>query len=369
MQQNQNGVNVPESQEPVSAREPIDVSSTSVERAAPTESGAASQSAPPVPREQSEGRWMKRPPKPPSGNGGGDGGGDEDQGMLRMSFWDHLDELRSRILKALGGVLVAFFASLYFAEGMWRAVSAPAINALHHLGLQERLVFVTPTEAFTIIWMKLPMLAAVFLASPWILYQIWAFISPGLYKRERRWAAPFVLCSAGLFITGGLFAYFVAFRYALTFLLGVGQHINIAPMVTVTEYFDLFVDVMLGVGLIFELPILIFFLILLRLATPGFLMRHSRYAILAITIIAAAVTPTNDVFTMMLFALPMCGLFYVGIFAGYLMVLHREQRGFPWSKVAPWLALGLLALGGGTVYLLVAQHGYHLLRHWPFLTR
>ena len=288
--------------------------------------------------------------------------------MLRMSFLGHLEELRSRILKALAGVGVAFVLCLYFANEMWRAVSEPAMQALHSLGLESRLVFTTPTEAFMILWMKVPLLASIFLASPWVLYQVWAFIAPGLYRRERRWAVPFVLSSAGLFIAGGAFAYFLAFRYALTFLLGIGHGINVQPMVTITEYFDLFVNVMLGIGLVFELPILIFFLTLLRITTPGFLIRHSRYAILLIVIVAAIVTPTPDVFNLMLFAVPMCLLFFVGIFAGYLLTLHREHRSFPWKAVLQWVIpiLAILAVG---FYLAAPRLGYHFLRHWPFITR
>ena len=133
-------------------------------------------------------------------------------------------------------------------------------------------------EAFNIVWVKLPILTAIFIASPWILYQVWGFIAPGLYKKERRWAAPFVICSAGLFIAGGAFGYFVAFRYGLTFLLSLAVMNNVTPMVSMTEYFDLFVNVMLGIGLIFEMPVLIFFLTLLHLASPRFLINHSRYA-------------------------------------------------------------------------------------------
>jgi sec-independent protein translocase protein TatC len=312
-----------------------------------------------VPAGGGGGRWF---------GGRGDGGGEEEDGMLRMSFLEHLEELRSRIIKAIIGIGVAFFGSLYFAPEMWRAVSDPAITALRQLGLQQKLVFITPTEAFMTIWMKLPLLAAIFLASPWVLYQVWAFISPGLYQRERRWASPFVLCSAGLFILGGAFAYFLAFPFALTFLLGIGRDINVQPMVTVTEYFDLFVDVMLGIGLVFELPVLIFFLVLLRIASPAFLFKHSRYAILAIAILAAVVTPTPDVFNMMLFCVPMWMLFFVGIFAGYLLVLHREHRSFPWRKVLPWVGLALIVLAAAAWYF-ARRYGYHIVGHWPFLSR
>lgn len=302
------------------------------------------------------------PPVPPDSD-------DEEDGMLRMSFLEHLEELRSRILKALAGVGIAFALSLTFCNDLWKIVSAPAVSALRTLGINPpNLVQITPMEVFNIVWVKLPILCAIFIASPWILYQVWAFIAPGLYRRERRWAAPFVICSAGLFIAGGAFAYFIAFRYGLTFLLGIGRGNYISPMVSISEYFDLFVNVTLGVGLVFELPVLIFFLTLLRIVKPGFLVRHSRYAILAIFILAAVVTPTPDIFNMMIFAVPMCLLFYVGIFAGYLLVLQREHRRFPWKNV---LIVGgiVIVLLAALSYITALHYGMHLTPHWPFLTR
>jgi len=122
----------------------------------------------------------------------------------------------------------------------------------------------------------------------------------------------------------------------------------------------------LGIGLVFELPILIFFLILLRILTPGFLMTHSRYAILAIFIIAAIVTPTPDVFNMMLFAVPMCMLFYVGVFAGYLLILHRENRRFPWKK-AMTIVIPVLLILGLALYVAITRSGVKLVPHAPFI--
>jgi sec-independent protein translocase protein TatC len=303
------------------------------------------------------------PPDPP------DPADDGEEGMLRMSFFEHLTELRSRIVKMIAGVAVAYFVSLAYCERLWRIIAGPAVDALTKLGVKPAtLKAITPMEQFNVIWVKLPILCAIFLASPWILYQVWAFIAPGLYKRERRYAAPFVICSAGLFIMGGAFAYFVAFRFALTFLLGIGMGNYVDPMVSISEYFDLFVNVTLGVALVFEMPILIFFLTLLRLASPAFLVKHSRYAILGIFIIAAIVTPTPDAFNMLLFALPMCLLFYVGVFAGYLLVLKREGRRFPWRKV---LTLGgiVLLLLGALFYLAAVHYKLHAVPHWPFLVR
>ena len=147
-----------------------------------------------------------------------------------------------------------------------------------------------------------------------------------------------------MFILGGCFAYFVAFRFGLAFLLSIGLSNGVTPLVTITHYFDLFVNVMLGVALVFELPIAIFFLTVLHLASPRFLLQHSRYAILAIVILAAIITPTPDFFNLMLFAVPMCLLFFVGVFASYLLVMKREGKKFPWGKVLTITVLAILLL-------------------------
>ncbi len=306
---------------------------------------------------------------PPSSSGGDDGGGgDEEDGMLRMSFLEHLEELRSRLIRMVMGIGVAFAVSLTFTDRLWNFVCQPAVTALKTLGYEPTLVQIAPMESFNIIWMKLPIYCALFVGSPWILYQVWAFISPGLYRRERRWAVPFILSSAGLFILGGMFAYFVAFRFGLTFLLSIGRGNYVRPMVSLSEYFDLFVNVTLGVALVFELPVLIFFLTLLRVVSPSFLLNNSRYAILAIFVVAAILTPTPDVFNLMLFATPMCLLFFVGIFASYLLVLSREGRRFPWGKVLTIAAFVLLLLAG-LVYLGISRYGLKVIPHWPFLIR
>ncbi len=286
--------------------------------------------------------------------------------MLRMSFMEHLEELRTRLIRAIIGLAVAFLGSMFFSKELWNLVQEPAVSALKHLGVNPpRLVYISPMEGFNIIWLKMPLLVSLFLGSPWVLYQVWAFISPGLYKREKRWAVPFVLCTAGLFIAGGCFAYFVAFRYGLEFLLGIGRDVSVSPMVTINEYFDLFVNVTLGIGLVFEMPVIIFFLTLLRIASPRFLLRHSRYAILAITILAAVVTPTPDVFNMMIFAVPMVMLFFVGVFASYLLVLRREGKKFPWRNTI-LVVLGVLLLSAGVLAYFAFRYHYHFITKWPY---
>jgi sec-independent protein translocase protein TatC len=353
-----------------STSEPPEDSYSYIDDGYPTEDATAPAAvvepppAPPAALVKSSGGGRTPPPPPPP-----DDEEEEDDGMLRMSFLDHLEELRSRLIRMLMGVGIAFAASLTFSNNLWLFVQEPAHAALLKLGINPpKLVAIDPMDQFNIIWVKLPILAAVFISCPWILYQIWGFIAPGLYKRERRWAAPFVICTAGLFITGGCFAYFVAFRYGLEFLLGIGMNSNIVPMVSMTHYFDLFVNVMLGVALVFEMPVVIFFLTLLRIVTPRFLISNSRYAILVIVIIAAIVTPTPDVFNMMLFAVPMIMLFYVGIFASYVLTLSREGKKFPWAKVFYVLAIVALAVAG-VIYFAITKYGYHFVERWPFLIR
>lgn len=294
---------------------------------------------------------------------------EDDDGMLRMSFLEHLEELRKRLLWALVGIAVAFAISLTFADSLWRVVQEPASQALKDAGFKDsRLVFTRATDAFQIIWVKLPLLTSVFIASPWLLYQVWAFVAPGLYKKERRFAIPFILFSAGLFILGGLFAYFIAFRFGLTFLIGFGRSSDLAAMLTITEYFDIFVNVILGVALVFEMPILIFFLTLLRIASPRFLLSHSRYAVLGIVVLAAIITPTPDIVNLMVFSVPMVLLYFVGIFASYLLVLSRENKRFPWMKFLLAVLIPLVLIAAG-LYVAVSRGVLQVSPQWPFLTR
>jgi sec-independent protein translocase protein TatC len=293
--------------------------------------------------------------------------GNDEEGMLRMSFLEHLEELRSRLIKMLVGFGVIFLVCMAAAQPLWKIVQAPAEDALKGIG-SGKLVAIGVLEQFSIIYVWTPVVAAIFLGSPWIIYQIWAFIAPGLYKRERRWAVPFVLITAALFISGGLFAYFIAFRYALRFLLSIGNYAGVESMISIEAYFDTFVDVMLGISLVFEMPVVIFFLTLLRLASPRWLLKHSRYAILAITILAAVITPTPDAFTMTLLAVPMCLLYFVGVFAGYLLVMKREGIPFPWKKVLLWMAVILIALAVFG-YFEIRHYHLHFIGHRPFLAR
>ena len=283
---------------------------------------------------------------------------DSDDGMLRMSILEHLGELRTRIIRCLIGFSAAFLACMFFASQLWKFVQAPGIAAFKAIG-SGGFIAIGVMERFSIIYVWTPLVAAIFVAFPWVIYQVWAFISPGLYPQERKWAVPFIVCTGGLFLCGGLFAYFVAFRYALVFLLGIGEDVNVTSLISIDDYFTNFVNVMLGISVIFELPVLIFFLTLICVASPSFLIRHSDYTILAIVILAALVTPSPDAFNLTLFAVPMILLYFLGVFASYLLVLRREGRKFPWKVFLIWLAAVLVVVG-----IAMAYTGY-----WRFLIK
>lgn len=259
---------------------------------------------------------------PPPDSTSEDDGDEEEEGMAKMSFLEHLQELRDRIIRALMGVAVGCAVGLYFSDEIFARVSQPVAGVLRKMGLSDKLVFTHPADAFNV-YLQLGLVAGLFLASPWVLYQVWAFIAPGLYQKERRYAVPFIFFCSSLFMAGGAFAYFIAFPYALEFLLNMGGT-HMTPFITAKEYLDLFTTIILGLGIVFEMPVLILFLALLGIVTPGFLLRNFRYAVLVITMVAALITPTTDVTNLVLFAVPMLGLYLLG--TGLAWVVWRGRR-------------------------------------------
>jgi sec-independent protein translocase protein TatC len=243
--------------------------------------------------------------------------------LTRMSLLEHLEELRNRILWGLAAVVVGFLVCWAFAKPIAAFLARPIYKVLPE---GERLVFLGITDAF-ILYVKVAALAGLFLASPFVLYQVWRFISPGLYKRERRYAFPFIFFGTVFFLGGGTFAYFVAFPFALEFLIGMGSEFE--PQITVDRYYRFLLYIIFGLGLMFELPIVIFFLARLGVVTPRFLMKHFRWAVLIIFIMAAFITPTPDIVNLCLFALPTIALYLLGVAAAALVGRKDRQETTP----------------------------------------
>ncbi|MEM6456736.1 MAG: twin-arginine translocase subunit TatC [Acidobacteriota bacterium] len=272
---------------------------------------------------------------------------DETAALPRMGLFDHLDELRRRIGRALIALFLGFLACWGFAPQIYDflerpiepflvraaplpgtiapgATAAPAAPPEGEAAAPpdgqravmppdappSGLIFTSVTEPFRV-YIRVAALAAIFLTSPFVLYQFWAFVAPGLYRHEKRLAIPFILSGSLLFLAGGAFAYYIAFPFAVEFLLGLGE--NFTAAVTVSSYLGFLMTVILGLGLMFELPVVIFLLTKLGLVTPRFLMRHFRWAVLIIFIVAAIITPTPDIVNLCVFALPTIVLYLVGV--------------------------------------------------------
>src|SRR5271169_1438346 len=241
--------------------------------------------------------------------------------MPAMSFLDHLEELRRRILYSIVAIAVGFFACWGYAEKIVGWMQKPIMEALKRNNMPQTLVYLNPTDPFNL-YLKVGALAGLFVACPVVLYQVWLFISPGLYRNEKRYVVPFMFSTIGLFLSGGYFGYKLVYPAALEFLIGYGKQFQ--PMITIHEYTDLFLTVILGLGLVFELPVLVFFLALMGVISAGWMWRNIRYSILVIFIIAAILTPTTDILNMCIFAAPMVVLYLLSI--GIAWLVHPKQR-------------------------------------------
>ena len=233
--------------------------------------------------------------------------------LPRMSLLDHLEELRKRIVRALLTLIVAFIPCWYFVDEIFDFLAKP-IQKLLPAG--TKLAFLGVTDPI-ILYFKVAGLAALFLSSPFLMYQVWRFVSPGLYAKERRFAFPFIASGTAFFLAGGAFAYYVAFPGAVKFLLQMGE--KFMPVITIERYFGFLLTVILGLGAMFELPVMIFLLSYLGLVTPGFLLRNFRYAVVLIAIAAALLTPTPDIVNMLVFAVPGILLYLLGVGAAMLV--------------------------------------------------
>lgn len=233
-----------------------------------------------------------------------------------MSLMEHLEELRKRILRSLSYLGVGFVLAYGFHDRLITYIQKPLID----VGLV--MTQTHPTDAINLI-LKTSAVTGAILASPFILYQVWLFISPGMYANEKKYVVPFMGATVGLFLSGAWFGYRYVMPGAIKVLvLGFGKNFN--HMITIDDYMGFSLAVILGLGICFELPILIFFLALFGIVDAKFLLRHFRYAILAIFLVAAIICPMPDPFSMCLFASPMLALYFLGV--GVAWFVHPDHR-------------------------------------------
>jgi sec-independent protein translocase protein TatC len=251
-----------------------------------------------------------------------------------MSILAHLDELRKRLMYIAIALFIAFMVCFQYWEDLLRWMKLPLTLVLTvktkypyvfptYLPSPTKLIFLAPGEAF---WMalKIAFIASIFLALPFILFQVWLFISPGLLPRERRWALPFVVSATFMFVVGALFCQYVVLPFAVRFLLTYGTQ-EVTPMISIEKYIDFCGKFLLSFGLVFELPLIITVLSRLGLVTPQFLAKNRKFAILIAFVAAAILTPTPDMFNQTLMAVPIILLYEVGILMARIAGKRKDK--------------------------------------------
>ena len=261
----------------------------------------------------------------------------------RLTFFEHLGELRGRLRNAAIALLVGLLVAWSFHERLFFWLARPLAQAWKRAGGTgtPTLHFMSPIEPLWV-YMKVSLLAGLFLASPVMFYQLWKFVAPGLYPRERRAVFPFVTFSVACFVGGAAFGYFVVFPPMFAFLIGVGFRtlgdmeevlggmikfsadtpIALAPTIMMDEYLGLAAKTLLGFGAAFELPVLMAFLGAVGVVSYRAMLRFSRYAVILIAIVSAILTPDPTALSMVLLAVPLCVLYFVGV--GLAFVLGRR---------------------------------------------
>jgi len=258
---------------------------------------------------------------------------EEEEAGGRMSFFEHLVDLRKRLVNSLIAVGIGMVIGLSISKHGINYIVEPMQKALRANHLDDKLYYTSPAGYISLV-INLGLYLGIVFAMPFVLFQIWQFVAPGLYKHERRAAGGFIVSSMLLFLCGIAFAYFILMPQMLNFLIGFAYDGPVKPLISINEYFSLILIVLLGLGIIFELPVLIFILSLFGIVTPKFLLRNFRYAMLIITVAAAIITPTPDATTMLVFMAPMIVLYFVGVFVSYAVIRRKRARALAEGEVS-----------------------------------
>jgi len=240
----------------------------------------------------------------------------------QMSFLEHLDELRKRIIRSCVAIVIGVVATFAFIQPIFDFILRPTRQVLP---AGVRLIYTQPGEAFSL-YVTVALIAGVLVASPFIMYQVWMFIAPGLYSNEKKMAYPFVALTTLGFVLGAAFNHYVAFSLVMRFF-GSFNTADLAFMPRIQDVFGLYTRLLLGLGLVFQLPTIVYFLAKMKLVTARFLAMNIKYAILIIFIIAAVVTPGADMMGQVVVAAPMLGLYLVSIVIAWVVnPRHRRTR-------------------------------------------
>jgi sec-independent protein translocase protein TatC len=233
---------------------------------------------------------------------------DEVNDVDRMSFLEHLDELRRRVIYACLGVVAGVVVSFAFIDRVYTFLMAPAVASLPPEG---RLIYTQPGEAFSL-YIYISLIGGAVVAAPFIMYQVWRFIAPGLYSKEKRFAVPFVLFSTIGFLGGAAFNHYVAFPFVMIFFASFNTP-DLTFMPKLADVFGLYAKMLLGLGIVFQMPTVIFFLAKMHIVTARFLITKFKYALLVFIVVAAVITPTGDPVNLMIFTAPMIALYGISI--------------------------------------------------------
>lgn len=252
-----------------------------------------------------------------------DGGDPDDEDALgdgRMSFLDHLDELRRRLTHAVVALLVGFVVAMAFAQQAQDFVMTPLLATLPE---GAHFIYTEPAEAF-FLQLKIAAILGLIIASPYVMWQVWLFIAPGLYANEKRFAVPFVLGTTTLFGAGAAFSHYVVFPAAFAFFGGFSND-KVIFTPRIEPVFGMYAWLLLAMGVIFQMPMLVMVLARLGMVTAGFLAKHTKYAILIIFIIAAIATPSPDPVSQTVVAAPMCVLYALSIGVAWVFQKRRAK--------------------------------------------
>jgi len=238
----------------------------------------------------------------------------------RMSFLEHLDELRKRIVNSALAICVGILVSFAFVSKIYDFLMAPTMTLLPP---GSKLIYTEPGEAFSL-YLQLSLIAGIILSAPFIMYQVWLFIAPGLYSNEKKFAIPFVLLSTLGFVGGAAFNHYIMFPWMMAFFASFNTA-DLVFMPKLEAVFSLYTKFLLAMGIVFQMPTLVFFLAKMGLITARFLVQKFKFAVLVIFIISAVITPTGDPVTQMVFAAPMVGLYLLGIAIAWIVGPKRAK--------------------------------------------